>query len=358
MFKDKQYDQAQNVLTLLNVENHYHAVTSIPELLNRSYFCRLCEKGYDHEAAKEHNRMGQNCKACRRGNKACPNFMFYGPECFHAHQQKPRGGQSICEQFRKCLECCKVYGVKGKKKHHCYQAKCRNCGKVTYVNHDCYIQPIAEEKKKKQVSEVLEDEDLEADMTDQEYESSPAPLKPLLCYVDTECSLNEENVFEVYKVGWSYGDDDEFFEANTVDEFLENVNSKVGEDGQERQVFAHNMRGFDSMFIQDTLYGQGCCLEKILSQRFEQALNLHPRPLEVTAKVTANRLTVTQSLSQVYYAPQGRQRYAFTPVQETFQEVQDNHWDEVEITLKELDGNLVQFQSDSQRVLQLDFTKN
>ena len=32
-----------------------------------------------------------------------------------------------------------------------------------------------------------------------------------------------------------------------------------------------------------------------LNQSFEDALNLHPRPLEVTAKVTANRVTVTQS---------------------------------------------------------------
>lgn len=39
-------------------------------------------------------------------------------------------------------------------------------------------------------------------------------------------------------------------------------------DGQERQVVvvAHNMRGFDGMFIQGTLYEQGCSLEKVLSQ--------------------------------------------------------------------------------------------
>ena len=119
------------------------------------------------------------------------------------------------------------------------------------MNHDCYIQPIVEEKKKKQVkvSEVLEDEDLEADITDQEDKSNPASLEPLLCFMVTECSLNEEKVFEVYKVGWSYGDDDEFFEADTAEEF-----------------FAHNMRRFDRMFIQGTLYGQGCRLEKILSR--------------------------------------------------------------------------------------------
>ena len=94
-----------------------------------------------------------------------------------------------------------------------------------------------------------------------------------------------------------------------------------------------------------------------LNQCLKDALNLHPRPLTVTANVTANKETVTQSLGQVYYAPQGRQRYAFTPVQETFQEVQDNHWGEVETTLKELDGTLVQFQSDSQCVIRLHFKK-
>ena len=95
-----------------------------------------------------------------------------------------------------------------------------------------------------------------------------------------------------------------------------------------------------------------------LNQSFEDALNLYPRPLEVSAKVTANSVTVTQSLGQVYYAPQGRERYALSPTRENFYEVQDNHWEEVEITLKELNGNLVEFQSDSQCVIQLHFTKN
>ena len=74
--------------------------------------------------------------------------------------------------------------------------------------------------------------------------------------------------------------------------------------------------------------------------------------------MTANSVTVAQSLALVYYAPKGRQRYAFTPDQETIHDAQDNYWDEVGITLKELNGNLVQFQSDSQCVLQLHFTKN
>lgn len=84
------------------------------------------------------------------------------------------------------------------------------------------------------------------------------------------------------------------FLKQTPEEFLEDVNSKAVEDRQERQVFvfAHNMRGFDRMFIQDTLYGQGCCLEKILSQWakmlsfecgnlvFRDSLNFFNMPLE------------------------------------------------------------------------------
>ena len=62
-----------------------------------------------------------------------------------------------------------------------------------------------------------------------------------------------------------------------------------------------------------------------------------------------------QSLGQVYYVPQARESWAFSPTRENFYEVQDNHWEEVEITLKELNGNLVEFQSDSQCVIQLHF---
>ena len=40
-----------------------------------------------------------------------------------------------------------------------------------------------------------------------------------------------------------------------------------------------------------------------------------------------------------------------------FEEVQDPHWEEIEITLKELDGSLVKFQSDSQYVVMLHFNQ-
>ena len=94
-----------------------------------------------------------------------------------------------------------------------------------------------------------------------------------------------------------------------------------------------------------------------LKQSFKEALNLHERSLSVTANVTANSETVTQSLGLLYYAPVGRERYMFTPPVEEFYEVQTDHWEEVEISLKEQDGALVNFQPDSQCLIRLHFKK-
>ena len=95
-----------------------------------------------------------------------------------------------------------------------------------------------------------------------------------------------------------------------------------------------------------------------LNATFAEALNLLARPLTVTANVTANKETVTQSLGQVYYAPEGLQRYVFTPPVKEFYEMQTNHWGEVEITLKELYDQKVNFYSQSQCVIRLHFKKD
>lgn len=98
---------------------------------------------------------------------------------------------------------------------------------------------------------IEEDSKAYEDSDGEEQSSRLSKLKPLLCFVDLKCSFNEEKVFEFHRVGWAYEDDDTFLEADTVEQFLEDANSKTVVDGQERQavVVAHNMRGFDGMFI-------------------------------------------------------------------------------------------------------------
>ena len=91
-----------------------------------------------------------------------------------------------------------------------------------------------------------------------------------------------------------YEDDDTSYEADTVEEMLQDLKKNTVVNEQERQgvVVAHKMRGFDRAFIQDALYKQGCSLEKILNQGakmlsfqcgnlvFKNSLNFFNMPLE------------------------------------------------------------------------------
>ena len=120
-FKDRVYNDASKKICLLKVQNHFHGLRSIPALLNRSYYCHHCEKGYNQETSENHNCLGQNGSSCKRTNGSCPNFAtyvtpevycdqcnqkFYGQNCYDAHK---RGANSVCSRFKKCHECCQVY---------------------------------------------------------------------------------------------------------------------------------------------------------------------------------------------------------------------------------------------------------
>ena len=43
VFKDPAYNDALYVIGLVKYQDHYDGLTSIPALLNRSYYCRLCD---------------------------------------------------------------------------------------------------------------------------------------------------------------------------------------------------------------------------------------------------------------------------------------------------------------------------
>ena len=94
-----------------------------------------------------------------------------------------------------------------------------------------------------------------------------------------------------------------------------------------------------------------------LNKNFEKANNLMSRALQVQAKIKHDSVTFVQSLGHVHYAPQGRERCWFKPVNEIFYEAPFSQWGEVEFTLKELDSTLVKFQPDSQCVIVLHFKK-
>ena len=128
----KKYDK---VIYLVKHNAHYNGVKSVISLLNRSYFCPDCCKGFDVDDAAHHSCKGKSCYSCQRTPKqgGCPDYTthkprtlhcqdcsrdFYGPDCFEAHKTTKGGARScLCDRLKKCTECCKVYEVHPKRSH-------------------------------------------------------------------------------------------------------------------------------------------------------------------------------------------------------------------------------------------------
>ena len=226
VFKDPTYNEAPHVIGLVKYNGHYDGLTSIPALMNRSYYYRHCDRGYDREQASHHNCIGQNCSACCRQNKTCPNFATWvkptvhcpdcncilnGQDCFQAHKTKgkKRGDESICDRWKKCPLCCAEYQVNPKKPHKCYHVTCRNCGEFTHVAHRCCIQPIKEEVPPQPREDAFEDPmyfQFDDDDDDDDDKRGPPP-PPVLNFADIECAISEDRVFQPNLICWSSEED-------------------------------------------------------------------------------------------------------------------------------------------------------
>ena len=314
-FKNDDYNDAPHIIALVKMNNHFHAITSLPAFLNRELFCQLCNKAYNEEVAEKHNCKGQNCSACRRGKKRCKEYktwvkpkhyckdcnrMFYSPDCLEAHKRGTEKRKSVCARFNKCKECCKVH--RRTKGHHCGYARCSNCGAVRQIHHQCFIQPFKPKKAKENEEEneeyvgqsEEEDDDLPAGGGDDE---KPPPL---IIAFDIECEAlsiegSEDKLFEPILIGWStLYEVNDYHEVASIKEFLDAMLRKTNVDGKDRDVycFAHNLRAFDGLFIQKELYDQGRNIHGILNQGakylsfqcgnliFRDSMNFFAMPLE------------------------------------------------------------------------------
>ena len=59
IYKNQAFNKAEHVIALLKIEEHFHAITSLPAFLNRSYFCLHCERANSEETSSEHNCRGR-----------------------------------------------------------------------------------------------------------------------------------------------------------------------------------------------------------------------------------------------------------------------------------------------------------
>ena len=158
---------------------HFDGLYSIPGFINRSYFCKKCCKGYDHEDSAHHRCQAKNCPACKRKGE-CQDFSlwkkpdrscisckreFYGEECFLAHLietfeesekterarrrlEKQLGEQihpiqdvkCTCHDFQRCDKCMVSYKVNKDFPHKCLHTKCKHCLEFVQIyDHKCFI---------------------------------------------------------------------------------------------------------------------------------------------------------------------------------------------------------------------------
>ena len=291
----------EKAIYLVKHNQHYNGVKSMAALLNRSYFCPECCKGYNTDDAANHSCMGRSCQSCQRTrslkNKGgCPDYKsnstpslrcqdckrnFYGPDCFEAHKVKNKTTRfvkkdksvvktktSLCDRLKKCKECCKVYKVDFEVPHQCYHDDCKHCGEyVNVYEHKCFIQPASQKER----NYANPDEDSGDD------EDDGKMLPPMFVYADIECLVepleNGKKQFIADHIRYSTSenkpdDDSDFFSGERcISQFIGEMFGLTEVGNREREVFVifHNLKGFDGNFVLEELYQRGVPTQNLLT---------------------------------------------------------------------------------------------
>ena len=267
-----------HILLLLKSGNHYDGITSLPGFLNTSYYCHQCDRSFNTDDPDNHSCQGQKCRACG-GNPCSDRFkkathpcadchgLFRGPSCLDHHKNS-----GYCAKYRTCPTCCVRFNRE--KKHACFEAKCPSCEEmVDLTKHQCFIQPVDEEDGLEPPLFVFAD--IEA-MTLPNRQFQPN----LLCYENSE------------------GEKEALWGEDCCWQFIEKLETMAWipagkKKKKERPVITlfHNLKGFDGVFILNTLYKHGWCVTdqfsmgaKVLSFKtgpitFKDSLCFLPFPL-------------------------------------------------------------------------------
>uniref|UniRef100_A0A1I7U811 DNA-directed DNA polymerase n=1 Tax=Caenorhabditis tropicalis TaxID=1561998 RepID=A0A1I7U811_9PELO len=183
-------------LVLYLDDGHYCGVTSVCALLNYSYYCFLCNTGFNtaahHYACKRlHRKCGQVCSETPNDvKKTCDkcSLEFRSEACYENHRKKgPRGGKSRCDITRFCNKCRQpIYGNKKVTPHICRASYCQRCQKDMEHGHHCIMMPSIKRETKLTRKRVYFDIESRADpQTGQQF---PVAFVGLCCCPD--CSHN------------------------------------------------------------------------------------------------------------------------------------------------------------------------
>ena len=288
---------APHIIRLLKSDNHFEGCRSFKGFTDRSYWCDLCDKGFNDNDAAHHPCEGRTCRACDRPNNTCPDYdrfstaclpcnqchlSFFGQNCLSFHRASKK-----CGKFKKCLTCFCIYKVDRKHPHRCYYADCYSCGQnVKIADHRCFIQPPFEPPPPQQ-------RNAQGETTAEE---EPPPK---LIYADIECLLTTDRGFVpnllCYRGEWQSditvlrGEDCVDFFISHLDDYAHPADENIEE--QRLIILFHNLKGFDGIFILNSLYKNMRTVEeqltigaKVLSFKsgpltFKDSLCFLPMPL-------------------------------------------------------------------------------
>ena len=255
---------AHHKIILLKSEHHYEGCTTITGFMNKSYWCHDCDRGYDHNDAANHPCEGTTCRSCNRNQpRPCPdydkmkkpdticnqcNLSFYGPHCLAFHRSS-----KSCGKKKKCMDCRAVYVVDRKHPHRCGWEECYSCHyDVPIATHKCTIQPPFEPPPPQQ-------RNAEGEST-----SDTVP-PPKLVYADIECLLTADRGFVpnllCYRGEWQQdmtvlrGEDCVDWFIAHLDDYSHPPTENIEE--QPLIIMFHNLKGFDGIFLLNSLYKAG-----------------------------------------------------------------------------------------------------
>ena len=249
-----------HILVLLKSENHYDGIASLKGFLNRSYYCHDCDRAFNTNDPENHSCQGQICRACRgnpcpdrfrKKNTLCEDChgLFYGPLCLQHHRTNER-----CETYHTCTTCYAQY--KTDKDHRCGEGKCHSCDEIVdLADHRCYIQLVEEE-------DGLE--------------------PPLFVYADIEAMTMPDRTFQPNLLCYQTSEEgtiQPLWGETCCDQFLQTLNQLAWVPAGKKKmrerpviVLFHNLKGFDGVFILNSLYKDGrkvtdqfCMGAKVLS---------------------------------------------------------------------------------------------
>lgn len=285
---------AKYQINLYHYGEHFAPITKMPAFLERSYYCKHCNKGYNNDKTHICTATCACCKSdvgCQIENwvncKTC-NRVFKSENCFQNHLEKNAAGNSVCNIFKKCVKCFEVFDSRNK--HYCDKNYCKTCGDYRNFPHDCFIpKPKSKNKKKSDIINFLY-YDFESTQ-EKDLENGNKEHVPNLCVAHRCCNLcgNDpsvsDSICDFCDRQGAPREEQIFSGQNTVEEFCtwvfntsialrrkreetnreKNLRKKNGTTNEQDEnefsvdliALAHNSRGYDSFFIFQYLHAQG-----------------------------------------------------------------------------------------------------